>query len=73
MGDIESQLTISCHQARLPAAELSCFKMSCWPRRSRENPQTSQDVAKLKGCSLKTDGVAPLLRTTPTEHAINIK
>jgi len=62
MTDMESQLSISCYQVRLQVVEMGCTQLSCW---SQGNSQTTQTVAKTKGCSLQTK--APLSRTTPTQ------
>lgn len=45
---------------------LGCKQLSCWPRVSQENPQTTQAVDKTS-CFLKTDSMAPLLRITPID------
>lgn len=45
-GDTENQLTYK--------------QLSCCPRVSYGNPQTIQDVTKMKGCSLQTDLGVPL-------------
>ena len=66
-GRRESYLAISCHQTQLLVPGLGCIQLSCWPRGSHENPQTTQAVANTMGCSMKNDSGAPLLRTTPTQ------
>ena len=32
MGDTESELVISCRQARFPETVLDCIRLSCWSR-----------------------------------------
>ena len=67
MGDRELQLAISCCQARLPVAELGCSQLSCWPKGSPGNSQTTQAVAKTRDCSLQINSGASLLGTTHTQ------
>lgn len=66
MGDTKSQLAISSSQARLPVEGLGCIQLSCSPKWSHRNPQTTQTGAKTEGCFLQTDSRVPLLRTTST-------
>ena len=40
MEDSESQLAISCSQARLPVVGLGCIQLSHCPRGSHKNPQS---------------------------------
>ena len=40
-------------------------ELNCWPRGSSGNLQTTQDVAKAKDCSWKTDSGASLAKTAP--------
>lgn len=50
--DKQSQLVITCSQARLPVEELGYIQWNCWPTESHGNrPQTTQVGTKTKGCS----------------------
>lgn len=51
MVEVDSRLDISCSQARLPTVGQGFIQMKFWPRGSHGNPQTTQAVAKTKGCS----------------------
>lgn len=65
MREIKAQLAISCHQMKLPASRLGSIQKSCEPMGFHGNPpKNPQDVAKIIGCSLQTDGMNPLLKTT---------
>jgi hypothetical protein len=64
MGNIESKLPIFCSHVNLLVVRLDCFQLMCLPRVSYKNPQSTQAVAKTKGCSLKSDIKALLPRTT---------
>ena len=71
MVETESQLTISCHQMKLPVLTLGYIQLSCWSKGSLGNPQTTWAIDKAIGCSLQTDSKTPSLKTTPkqlTEH-----
>lgn len=52
---IAEDQAISCFQARLPVSGLGCFQLSFCPMGSHWNLQTTQAVAKTKGCSLQGD------------------
>lgn len=52
MGNMESQLVISCHQARLLLVGLDCSQFIVAQRGSHENFQTIHTVAKTMGCPL---------------------
>lgn len=45
--------------------------MSCWPKGAYENLQITQGIVKVIGCSLQTDGKAPLLKTIPTSLTVH--
>lgn len=56
-------------QTRLPILGLGCFQLSCWTKVFNGNlpPHTQkQTVSKTKGCSLKTNSRAQMLRKIPT-------
>ena len=42
------------------------IQLSCWPKGSHGNLQTTRAIATKVGCSPEMDSKAPLLRTTPT-------
>ena len=58
---------VSRGQARLLLERLGCIQLSCWPRGSHENLETTQADAKTKGCSLKTAIGAPWPKTIFTQ------
>ena len=45
--DTESQLTISCCQARLPVVGLGYIRLSCWPRGPNGNPMGTPKQCRL--------------------------
>jgi hypothetical protein len=68
MGEAEPQMAISYHQIKLPVSGMSyIMQLSCWPRWSHKNSQTTQAVIKAINCTLQTDHKAPLLKTTPMQ------
>jgi hypothetical protein len=67
MGETELQLDISCHQMKLPVLGIGYIPLSCWPKGSHGNSQTTQAVVRTIGCSSQTDGKAPVLKITPTQ------
>lgn len=47
MAVIESPLlAISCHQIRLPVLRMAFIPLSCWPRKSHENPQITPGLLR---------------------------
>jgi hypothetical protein len=56
MEYMESQLAISCSQARFPAEGLGCIPLTFWPRESHGKPHTISADAKINSCSLQTKG-----------------
>ena len=67
MGETELQLDISCHPMKLPVLGIGYIQLSCWPKGSHGNSQTTQAVVRTIGCSSQTDGKAPVLKITPTQ------
>lgn len=49
---------------KLPVLELCYIPLSCWPKGSHGNSQTTEVVANTMFCSPQTDSKFPLLKTT---------
>ena len=58
MVDTTDPLDNSCHQMKLPVLGIGYIPLSCWPKGSHGNSQTTQAVAKTVSCSPQTDGKA---------------
>jgi hypothetical protein len=55
MEDMQSELTVFCRQARLPAVQLDCVQLSCWPRGPQGDPKITQAVSRSKVYYRKID------------------
>lgn len=67
MREMQSHRVLSCYQTNLPVLGLDHIQLSCWPKGSHGDLQTTQTVAKTPSCSPQTDREAPLLKTTATQ------
>lgn len=65
MRDTESDLALSCNQARLPVAGQACICLIFWLSFPHGNPK--QAGMKTEGCSMQNGYVGPLRRTTSTQ------
>lgn len=71
--EIQTHLDIACNQTKILVAGTNYIQLLCWPQGSRGNPQTTQEIATIIGCSQQIDSKTSLLRTTSTqllEHGI---
>ena len=50
------------HQSRYPGAEFNCLYFSYCPRKSYQNPQICQTIAKIHGCSLQSNREGTIYR-----------
>ena len=54
------------HQSRYPGAEFNCLYFSYCPRKSYQNPQICQTIAKIHGCSLQSNREGTIYRKKKT-------